>query len=435
LNERRAAAMKPATVQALRDAKALLDEGVLTSDEFAAKKKELLAADNDEAPEKTTTKKRPAVTTTNDTNKKKPKKQDLESLSNKELKARCKELGLSQTGEKGTLVWRLKLKERSAALTLDDGRSPFELKAGELKKTAASFGVNPMGTNDELLEGLVAALEKKKPNSGEKTTSSVDVAKRVLELFDADDFEGILALGGGGGSSSSTASLQKCYRRLSLVLHPDKLRNFDRATQAFQAVVTALERLTAPKVEEEEEVPRQKKKRIARSNEGCVRTRVRCPRCREPWGESQNEGLPDWAYNLMMTGLRAWTCSTCLCEFGCVSALHECRKCGQPFDYSYEDYHSKVTCEKCRGEFGFFQFNMTDRALEDAIEAFAGCAVIISHDRFFLDRLCTHILAFEGEAHVEWFEGNFEDYEEDKKRRLGADALEPKRLKHKKFVR
>jgi len=77
----------------------------------------------------------------------------------------------------------------------------------------------------------------------------------------------------------------------------------------------------------------------------------------------------------------------------------------------------------------------TLRALEDAIENFAGCAVIISHDRFFLDRLCTHILAFEGEAHVEWFEGNFEDYEEDKKRRLGADAVEPKRIKHKKFTR
>ncbi len=77
----------------------------------------------------------------------------------------------------------------------------------------------------------------------------------------------------------------------------------------------------------------------------------------------------------------------------------------------------------------------TLRALEDALVDFAGCAVVISHDRFFLDRLCTHILAFEGEAHVEWFEGNFDAYEEDKKRRLGADALEPKRLKHKKFTR
>ncbi|MEM1151863.1 MAG: hypothetical protein AAGI03_15160, partial [Pseudomonadota bacterium] len=75
------------------------------------------------------------------------------------------------------------------------------------------------------------------------------------------------------------------------------------------------------------------------------------------------------------------------------------------------------------------------RALEDALEDFAGCAVIISHDRFFLDRLCTHILAFEGDAHVEWFEGNFEAYEEDKARRLGPDALEPKRVKYKKFTR
>ena len=77
----------------------------------------------------------------------------------------------------------------------------------------------------------------------------------------------------------------------------------------------------------------------------------------------------------------------------------------------------------------------TLRALEDALVDFAGCAVVISHDRFFLDRICTHILAFEGDAHVEWFEGNFEDYEEDKKRRLGAAALEPKRVKFKKFVR
>lgn len=77
----------------------------------------------------------------------------------------------------------------------------------------------------------------------------------------------------------------------------------------------------------------------------------------------------------------------------------------------------------------------TLQALEAAIEDFAGCAVIISHDRFFLDRLCTHILAFEGDAHVEWFEGNFEAYEEDKVRRLGADSIEPKRVKYKKFSR
>ncbi|WP_042251262.1 energy-dependent translational throttle protein EttA [Paracoccus sp. PAMC 22219] len=77
----------------------------------------------------------------------------------------------------------------------------------------------------------------------------------------------------------------------------------------------------------------------------------------------------------------------------------------------------------------------TLQALEAALDDFAGCAVIISHDRFFLDRLCTHILAFEGDAHVEWFEGNFEAYEQDKIRRLGPDSVNPKRVKYKKFTR
>ncbi len=77
----------------------------------------------------------------------------------------------------------------------------------------------------------------------------------------------------------------------------------------------------------------------------------------------------------------------------------------------------------------------TLRALEDALQDFAGCAVIISHDRFFLDRVATHMLAFEGDSHVEWFEGNFADYEEDKKRRLGIDSVIPHRLKYKKFAR
>jgi ATP-binding cassette ChvD family protein len=77
----------------------------------------------------------------------------------------------------------------------------------------------------------------------------------------------------------------------------------------------------------------------------------------------------------------------------------------------------------------------TLRALEEALEDFAGCAVIISHDRWFLDRIATHILAFEGESHVEWFEGNFQDYEQDKMRRLGVDTVIPERIKYKKFTR
>ena len=77
----------------------------------------------------------------------------------------------------------------------------------------------------------------------------------------------------------------------------------------------------------------------------------------------------------------------------------------------------------------------TLRALEEALLDFAGCAIVISHDRWFLDRIATHIMAFEGDSHVEWFEGNFQDYEADKKKRLGADADQPHRIKYKPLVR
>ncbi|HUG62693.1 MAG TPA: ATP-binding cassette domain-containing protein, partial [Methylomirabilota bacterium] len=77
----------------------------------------------------------------------------------------------------------------------------------------------------------------------------------------------------------------------------------------------------------------------------------------------------------------------------------------------------------------------TLRALEEAMLDFAGCVMVISHDRWFLDRIATHILSFEGDSHVEWFEGDFDSYEEDKKRRLGAESLIPHRIKFQKFTR
>src|SRR5207247_4453634 len=77
----------------------------------------------------------------------------------------------------------------------------------------------------------------------------------------------------------------------------------------------------------------------------------------------------------------------------------------------------------------------TLRALEDALLAFAGCAVVISHDRWFLDRIATHMLAFEGDSRVVWFEGNYQDYEADRKRRLGAEAEQPHRIKYRKLAR
>jgi ATPase subunit of ABC transporter with duplicated ATPase domains len=75
----------------------------------------------------------------------------------------------------------------------------------------------------------------------------------------------------------------------------------------------------------------------------------------------------------------------------------------------------------------------TLRALEDALLDFPGCAVVISHDRWFLDRIATHILAFEGDSHVEWFEGNYQEYEKDRRRRLGADADQPHRIKYRRI--
>ncbi|MGB2167573.1 MAG: ATP-binding cassette domain-containing protein, partial [Candidatus Puniceispirillales bacterium] len=77
----------------------------------------------------------------------------------------------------------------------------------------------------------------------------------------------------------------------------------------------------------------------------------------------------------------------------------------------------------------------TLRSLEDALLEFGGCAVVITHDRWFLDRIATHILAFEGDSHVEWFEGNWQSYEEDRKRRLGAEADQPTRIKYKPISR
>ena len=77
----------------------------------------------------------------------------------------------------------------------------------------------------------------------------------------------------------------------------------------------------------------------------------------------------------------------------------------------------------------------TLRSLEEALGNFAGCAVVISHDRWFLDRVCTHTIAFEGESQVTWFEGNYQDYEADRKRRLGAEAEQPHRIKYKPLVR
>ena len=221
------------------------------------------------------------------------------------------------------------------------------------------------------------------------SSNATDVAKRILDLSEAEDLLGILNLAVPPGSSaltksSSTADLRKAYLKLSLLIHPDKLgKVFPDATRAFQALVRAFDYVTTAdlQVEDEEDeksgrgkgkggksgAKDQKPQKISRSNENCHRTRILCPRCRQPWNEGTLDGCPDYCYNFLMTGLKRYTCSTCLCEFGCMTAIHLCPFCSYRFEYSPSDYHHMIECrnKKCGKKFGFYLYHISDRALKD----------------------------------------------------------------------
>lgn len=359
------------TSRELTDLKALLDDEIIDQDEYDEKRAELEAA-RPKAKKKAPAKKKKAPA--------KKQEDGYEGMSCAKLKAALKERGCGASGEKGVLIWRLKLRDRSEGVAMPDGRDPFSLKVGELKKEAARVGVSPMGTNDEMLEGLIDALAADAPEpeaaagaegsrggeSGGKDARAV--ATRVLALAEEDDWEAVLQLGAPGKPLSARSplnDLKKAYKKLSLAIHPDRLRGFDGATRAFQALVTALDRLSNPAPAAEADGAAERKQR---SNDGCARTDVRCPRCGEAWGASKSEGLPDYAYNFLMTGLKNYTCSTCLCEFGCVSAEHACAKCGGDFDYSPADYHRQIECGDCGRAFGFYEFRVSDRAMADAVK-------------------------------------------------------------------
>lgn len=106
---------------------------------------------------------------------------------------------------------------------------------------------------------------------------------------------------------------------------------------------------------------------ISRSNEGCFRTRVCCPRCKQPWSEGSLDGNPEYFYNFLMMGLKCFSCSTCLCEFGAVTAIHQCPLCRDSFDYSPQDYHRKISCgnARCTREFGFHLYHVSDRVMTE----------------------------------------------------------------------
>jgi hypothetical protein len=279
------------------------------------------------------------------------------------------------------MIARLEAHDKCKAKNLvHNGILISNLKMGELKKVAAQHGVSPIGSQDEMLLELVAKLAKGaaaggggkggassseggkvvegKANSGDV----VDLAERVLSLSEVDDHEGILNLGRTTDSppitsKSPVAITRKAYLKLSLLLHPDKLSSkFAQATKCFQALVKAFEMLSSPDMMEEERAKGGRKggnddnvKTIARSNEGCYRTRVCCPRCRQPWSENTLDGNPDYFYNFMMQGLKQFNCSTCLCTFGCMTAIHKCPHCKRQYEYSPADYHRKILCgsDKC----------------------------------------------------------------------------------------
>jgi hypothetical protein len=287
-----------------------------------------------------------------------------EKKSAADLKAVLKGFGMTQAGDKGTLIHRIGLHEKCSEqkLVVEDGRNPCELNITDLKRFVARAGLSPIGTADELLTSLVGHLAATGSSGSSRAAaesdleastqgpSDVEIAKRVIELDASDDYLGILNIAGVGSitSSSPVAVMRKAYLKLSIRIHPDKLqRKFDQATKAFQALVRAFERLSAPDMEDDifmsEETGGKKGAKkgtststqaISRSNEGCYRTRVRCPRCKETWSEGGLDGNPDYFYNFMMTGLKTYTCSTCLCEFGCVTALHNCPHCNKYYEYS-----------------------------------------------------------------------------------------------------
>jgi len=222
-----------------------------------------------------------------------------------------------------------------------------------------------------------------------KSTVAAELSTRVLKLNEEDDFLGILNLGNNKvgavalTASSSVSILRKAYLKLSLVLHPDKNKGNKNATIVFQALVNAYERISQPDlVEEATAMAKNGKKKaatIARSNAGCYRTRVRCPRCKNPWSETSVEGNPDYFYNFMMTGIKSFNCATCLLEFGCMTAIHDCPHCKHDFEYHPSDFHRKITCGRggsggdgkgrgCNKPFGFKMFHCSDRVMKNLKE-------------------------------------------------------------------
>ncbi|KAL1515358.1 hypothetical protein AB1Y20_001987 [Prymnesium parvum] len=300
-----------------------------------------------------------------------------------QLKAALKARGLPMTGEKPDLEQRLSL-HAAGELHKLDGVNPISLKAGELKKALATRGLPcdlSIQSRDELVGLLLSALKQEASAAAggsagghAKESSAMDeavaLAKKVLSLGEAADCEGVLSvLGTAVTRQSSFGQMRKAYLNLARVIHPDKIsRHFDGATRAFQMLVRAFEEISAP-----EPPPKAagggakpKEKTLSRSNAGCHRTKVCCPRCRSVWGTADS-GVQPYDYSFLMQGLKSYCCALCLCEFGCVSAIHLCPHCDRPFEYHPQDYHRQLTCGRttCTKPFGFMLYHVPPRVEND----------------------------------------------------------------------
>ena len=257
---------------------------------------------------------------------------DYEKLSCPALKEKLKSTGLSQSGEKGTLIWRLKLADKCTLkhLITADGVNPCQLKFAELKRVAARVGVSPIGSQDEVFEAYVNYLENNPTATAASTSSAqnernidveatsiqdqvnstssnkqstadysnhaISIAQKVLELGSDEDYESILNLAAPDDAritkSTPLSIMRRAYLKLSLIIHPDKIgRQFSQATKAFQELVKAFDYLSSVDIDLSGEDGGKGKTgdksrtgkgskvfTISRSNEGCYRTRVCCPR-------------------------------------------------------------------------------------------------------------------------------------------------------------
>jgi len=235
-----------------------------------------------------------------------------------------------------------------------NGINPVIMTIKDLRQCAISIGANIIGDRVDILQSVVDTLSKRPQTSSgtagitattttTTTTSSnndgqidpIAIGERILALAENDDDEGILNLGINKGGEKITRTtpqniMRKAYLKLSLIIHPDRLQQWKQATKAFQALVKAFERLSSPDLIAEEKATssrsrgdsKEKLFQISRSNEGCERTRVFCPKCKVPWNEGTLDGNPDYFYNFLMMGLKSYHCSTCLFQFGAMTAIH-----------------------------------------------------------------------------------------------------------------